>query len=184
MNPRKYASILLALLLAVAPGFAATVASNTVTVPVNLSIPESISLTPNVSQIVLSNSQQSAQVILTAGWQIQPGHTTATIYSWMSVSPSGPGGNLDSSLFSTQYNGGTAVACNQSNFPASGAGGTPVFGLGGRNCGTFAIPNIGTDLNDSQAVTLTFTGAPSIFNGGSAVGTYTGGVLNILLQIL
>lgn len=185
MNLQKYMSVLLALLLIAAPGaFAATV-SNTVTVPVVLNIPESISLTLSTNNIVLSNAATSANVTLTAGWQVIPNtHTTATIYAFFSSLPTLSGGssNISADHFSTQYNGGASVVCNQGAFGAVVNG--VQIGHASQNCGTFSFPNIATNTNDSQAVVLTLAANASVFNGGQAVGSYTGGVLNIVFQIV
>jgi hypothetical protein len=177
MNPRKkYVSVLLALLLAVAPGAFAGVASNSVAVPMNFSVPESISLSLSTNSVTLTSAAQSADIILTAGWQIQGGHTSATIYSFFSQQPVAGGISIQSSQFSTAYNHGAQVVCNQPAFAGVS------FGTPGQNCGTFSFPNIGTTLNSSQAVTLTLAAAPSTFSG--IVGNYTGGVLNVVFQIV
>jgi len=170
-------AILTALLLAIgiAPGAFAGVVSNSVAVPMNLSVPESISLSLSTNSVTLTSAAQSANITLTAGWQIQGGHTSATIYSFFSQAPVAGSTSIAFSQFSTQYNSGATVVCNQPAFTAS-------IGVAGQNCGTFSFPNISTTLNSSQAVTLTLTAAPSTFSG--IVGNYTGGVLNVVFQIV
>lgn len=176
-------AVLTALLLVLGPAVgisSAAVASNTVTVPLVLNIPESISLSLSTNSITLSNVQQSANVTLTAGWQILPNaHTSATIYAFFSAMPTLSGGSqpIGSSFFTTQYNGGSTVSCDQGAFPGQGS-----IGISGRNCGTFSFPNIATDTNDSQAVVLTVAATPAAFN--VAVGSYVGGVLNVVFQIV
>ena len=176
MKKQIFALLLALLLITSAPGAFAGVASNSVAVPMNLSIPESISLSLSTNSVTLTSAAQSANVVLTAAWQIQGGHTSAIIYSFFSALPIAGSTSIASSQFSTQYNGGAAVTCNQPAFPSVS------FGNPGNNCGTFSFPNIGTTLNSSQAVTLTLAAAPSTFTG--IVGNYNGGVLNVVFQIV
>src|SRR6266404_4360062 len=103
MNLKKYAAVLLALLLIAAPGFAVT--SNSVAVPMNLSVPESISLSLSTNSVTLTSAAQSADIVLTAGWQIQCGHTSAAIYSFFSQTPVAGSVSIASSQFLTKYNG-------------------------------------------------------------------------------
>lgn len=173
---RPYLAILAALLLILAPASFATTASNTVTVPVLLNIPESVSLTTNSTGITLTNAVPTASITLTAAWQIKPGHTSATIYSWFSVLPSGGSTTIPANDFSTAFNGGSAVVCNQVLFQPNN------IGVGGQNCGTFALTqNVASDLNDSVPVSFSLTAAPATFN--LTPQTYSGGVLNLLFVV-
>jgi hypothetical protein len=185
MNTKEYIAVLLALLLVTAPGIFAGTVSNSVAVPVQLTIPESISLTLSTNSITLSNSQTSQSVILTTSWQLIAGnHQFASLYSYFSALPNSGSGTIASSYFFTAYNGGTIVPCNQSNFSNPNNQGV-LFGVAGQNCGTFQLPvNVATDTNDSQAVTLAVSMNASSFNGLIPVGSYTGGVLNIVFQVI
>jgi hypothetical protein len=174
---RQNLAVLTALLLILAPASFASTASNTVTVPVLLNIPESVSLTTNSGGITLTNAAPTQTITLTAAWQIKSGHTNAKIYSWFSVLPTGGSGlgPIPSFDFSTSFNGGSAVVCNQ---PAFGGG----IGVGSQSCGSFTLTqNVASDFNDSVPVSFSLTAAPATFN--LTPGTYNGGVLNLLLQI-
>ncbi len=174
---RKLASIFTALLLLLAPGIAsAGVSSNTVTVPMNFSVPESISLSLSTNSVTLTSAAQSADVILTLGYQVQGGHTSATVFSWFSQTPVAGAVTISSGQFSTAYNHGAQVTCNQPAFTGF-SGGVP-----NQDCGTFSLPGISTTLVASTSVTLTLAAAPSTFQG--IVGNYQGGILNIEFVIL
>src|SRR5437879_5405061 len=152
---RQYLVVLSALLLTAGPLFPATTASNQVSVPITMSIPESVSLTTNSTGITLTNAAPSQTITLTASWQIKTGHTSATIYSWFSTMPSASGSPVPSTDFSTSFNGGSAVVCSQNAFPSG------TFGVSSQNCGTFALTqNVASDLNDSVPVSFSLTAAP------------------------
>jgi hypothetical protein len=173
---RKYLAVIALFLTAVFVGSTmAQTVSNTVAVPVSLTLPESISLGLSTNTITLSSTAPSQTIVLTPAWMIQSGHSTATIYSWLSVLPTFNGNTISPGALSTTFNSGTQVFCSGS--PAWPSG----IGLGGSDCGSFSIPNIGTDLNDSQSVnfTVTFTDTHTF-----AVGSYTGGILNLAFQIV
>lgn len=180
---RKYAVVLMSLLLLFGPivGTAsAGVSSNSVAVPVQLSIPESISLTLSASSITLSNASPQAQVTLTAGWQILSNtHSSATIYSYFSTYPVNGLVRISSDHFTTSYNGGSSVVCNQHGFAGT------TLGVPDQDCGTFQLTqNVATDTNDSQSVVLTVTALSTVFDGSIPVGNFQGGVLNIVFQII
>lgn len=172
------------LLLILAPASFAAVGSNTVTIPLSLSIPESISLTPSSTSINLTNSTPSQTITLTAAWQIASGHAanSAQIYSWFSALPAcgatcAPGGltQYQGGFFTSSYNNGPSVTCNQGPF----AGQT--FGHTNQNCGSFTLSqNPASDFFDSVAVPFTLTAA---FTSQQTTGTYTGGVLTIVFVI-
>jgi len=177
---RKYLAVLSTLLLVFGsvPALATTTASNTVIVPITLTIPESVSIsTGGVSQISLTNANPQSTLQVTTSWQIKSGHTGAQIFSWFSTLPTGGLNNTPYSavLFTTAYNGGATVNCGQPAFTGQS------FGVAGQNCGSFAFSqNVATDLNDSA--TVAFTLAVS-FPTNQAVGTYGNGVLNLLFEI-
>lgn len=174
---RQYIAVLAALMLMLAPMSFANTASNTVTVPVLLSIPESVSLTTTSTGIVLTNAAPSSTITLTASWQLLSGHTSATVYSWFSALPTASGTTLPSSDFSTSFQGGSTVVCTQNAFPQG------TFGVSGQNCGTYALTqNVASDLNDSVPVSLTLTASAATF--AATPNNYQGGVLNLLLQVV
>jgi hypothetical protein len=183
---KKQLAVLAVLLLLFGPiaGVSASTSSNTVAVPVTLAIPESVSLTTSSNSIILNNTTTAQTITLTASWQIASGHTTAPhIYSWFSALPSaGNLGSIGGLHFSTSYDGGTAVNCAQPTFVLPGGSSAP-FGSGGQNCGVFTFSqNVASDLNDSVAVQFTLAADPGTFQ--VTPGTYSGGVLNLLFEIL
>jgi hypothetical protein len=178
MRIKQLVAVFAALMMALLPSMAsASVASNTVVVPVVLNIPESISLTTSASTVTLTNAQPSVTLTLTASYQIASGHTTATVYSWWGTLPGVGGTTIPSADFSTSFNGGSPVVCNQGFFNVS------TIGLSGNNCGSFPLSqNVATDLNDSASISFTLNALPAAF--ALAPNTYTGGVLNLLFQIV
>ncbi len=175
---RPFFSVLASLLLLLAPAtFATTVASNAVTVPLSLTIPESISLSTSGNSINLSNSSPQSTLNLTASWQIKSGHSSAQVFSWFSALPTGGLNNAAYSpvLFTTSYNGGTVTNCGQPAFSGQS------FGVAGQNCGSFALSqNVATDFVDSTAITFTLAVS---FPPNQATGVYSSGILNILFEI-
>lgn len=180
MIRKRLFAVLASMLLVVAPSFA-NVASNTTSTPVNLSIAESVSLSLSTNNITLTTTSPSANVTLTTSWVLKPGHTSGKIYSWFTTLPTcgSCAGNpqITQAFFSTQYNGGAVTQCTQADF---GTG----FGFPTKNCGVFTLAqNVGTDLNDSASTTLTVNFNQQA-NTAPVVGTYTGGLLNILFQVV
>jgi hypothetical protein len=190
MIKRKLYAVLSTLLLLLFPitgAVSASTVSNTVAVTTTLTIPESVSLTTSSPTITLTNTAPSQTITLTASWQISSGHTTMPhIYSWFTTIPfatiSSGVVNIPSNHFTTVYNGGAPTVCDQGGFLLPNGSGAP-FGVSSQNCGIYQLSqNPATDLNDSVAVSFTLAADNGTFS--LVPTTYSGGVFNILFEIV
>ena len=182
----------LALAAAISPAAKAQINSNTGTVSLNATLPES--LTVNVTSGAVVNFTLAANTAANAGsttstiqtaWVLQPGRTKVTVWAWVANGAAaltdGAGDNIPASAV-TAAAAGSGSAGGALNTVASGGAGVPVFVSPAAATGV-QIGNVtinGANKAGSTTTTLTWnintTGVPQL-----PAATYTGTV-NIQAQ--
>ena len=182
----------LALAAAISPAAKAQINSNTGTVTLNATLPES--LTVNVTSGAIVNFTLAANTAANAGsttstiqtaWVLQPGRTKVTVWAWVANGAAaltdGAGDNIPASAVSAAA-AGSGSAGGALNTVASGGAGVPAFispaAATGVQIGNVTIN--GANKAGSTTTTLTWnintTGVPQL-----PAATYTGTV-NIQAQ--